>query len=175
MAPTWHSATLPVGGSLLGLALLLGTATPIQAQGVLPTLLGGAGGLAAGGFVSAGLEAARSDGEDYRFWEQGPTGWAVAPIAVGTVGGALLGSTNVDRLERAALGAFLGGAVGAGVGWAAGPRMRPAYQSWAGPLIGGAIGMAFGSLVGVVWPAGDDDGRQPPRGPILPLSVTILF
>ena len=103
-------------------------------------------------------------------------GLAVAPVLVGTVGGVLLGSRDQERLERAALGALIGGGLGAGIGVVLARRAWPGLEGrWAAGVIGGAAGLTLGAALGVVWPEGDQDHRQPPRGPILPLAMTIRF
>ena len=161
---------------VLSALVLLIAPTHTEAQGLLPSLAGGAGGLVSGGLVSVGIVAFRARSGDYFHSVTGALGWAAAPILVGTVGGAVLGSRDHEHLGRAARGALIGGGLGAGIGVVLARRAWPELEGrWAGGVIGGAAGLVLGTALGVVWPKEDQDHRQPPRGPILPLALTIRF
>ena len=161
---------------VLSALVLLVTPTHTEAQGLLPSLAGGAGGFVSGALVTVGLVAFRARSGDYFYSPKDALGLAAVPVLLGTVGGVFLGSRDHERLARVARGAFIGGGLGAGIGVVLARRAWPGPEGrWAGGVIGGAAGLALGTALGVVWPGDDQNHLQPPRGPILPLALTIRF
>jgi len=141
--------------------LVVGLAVPVaaRAQGAGPTLLGGVGGLFAGGLVSVGIwtAEARFAGE-YLYDVDEALSWQAAPILVGLGVGVTLGSSDRDRLYGAGRGAGIGGVGGAVVGALLGHLLwEDPERRWAGGVIGGGAGLLVGSVVGAL--AADDDGE----------------
>lgn len=142
--------------------------------------MGGAAGLVAGGYVSVGIWTARARFQDeYLFSAADALGWEATPILVGMGTGFAVGFLDQDRLRRTVIGGVAGWFLGTGVGMTLGAaHWRPPEGRWAGGLIGSAAGILVGSAVGLVWPAGDDDGgpdTSAARAPRIPLGFTIRF
>ena len=178
--PARTAVALLVACAFVGLAALV-TPRPAGAQGVAPALLGTAGGLVSGGFVSVGLWTARARFDDhYLFSARDALAWESLPVAVGALTGLALGLADRDRLRRTGIGAGIGFFVGSGIGLMLGTEawVQP-EGGWAGGVIGGAAGLVLGSVVGMAWP-GDGDGSSPGdldalRSESIPLGITIRF
>jgi hypothetical protein len=79
-------------------------------------------------------------------------------MVVGTVGGAVLGSSDAGVLGRAGIGALAGTVGGAGVGWLlARGGDSTSEDRWSGAVLGGVAGLLVGAAVGAL--VDDDDGR----------------
>ena len=171
---------------VLLILLALGSLAPtpdarLRAQDVqlLPALVGGAAGLAAGGYVAIGIVTAQARRGRYLYSTEDALGWHATPILVGPSVGFLIGLFDEGRLRRTIIGGAAGGVIGTAVGWLAGmAAWSPPEGKWAGGVIGGAAGLLAGSLVGAVWPAADAEGEAPAAAspPLaLPLGVRIPF
>ncbi|MGD2067559.1 MAG: hypothetical protein PVI57_02660 [Gemmatimonadota bacterium] len=147
-------------------------------QDALPALVGGAGGLMAGGIVSVGIWTAEARfADDYLYAARDAVGWEALPVLVGVVGGTVLGLQDQDRLRRTGMGAGAGLLLGAALGTAIGSRAWPGSEGhWAGGVIGSAAGVLVGSVVGVLWSAGDGsrpEGASSNRSRRVPIAVSI--
>jgi hypothetical protein len=146
------------------------------AQQILPGLVGGAAGLAAGGYVAIGIVTLQARRGNFLYSTADALGWQATPILVGAGTGAVIGFLDQERLRRTVIGGALGGAVGTGVGVLLGlTRWPPPEGKWAGGVIGGAAGLLVGSLVGVIWPAPDSEPTPEGTAARVPIGVTIRF
>jgi hypothetical protein len=150
-----------------------------QEMQLLPALVGGATGLAAGGYVAIGIVTAQARRGRYLYSTEDALGWHATPILVGPGVGFLIGLFDPERLRRTVIGGAAGGVVGTGIGWLAGLHFwLPPEGKWAGGVIGGAAGLLAGSLVGALWPA-PGDAQETPGGESgfvgLPVGVRISF
>lgn len=167
--------------SLLVPALLVSSAGPVAAQGLVPGLLGGAAGFVGGGYVSVGIWTAKARfDDDFLYSADDALALESAPVVLGTVTGAVLGVSDRDRLERTVVGGAVGFAVGTGIGVLLGESAwDPPEGRWAGGVIGGSAGLLVGSLVGLAWSDGDEDGTggaDPAGEPAgIPVALTIRF
>jgi hypothetical protein len=144
---------------LLALEAPLGTQAEAQEAQILPALIGGAAGLAAGGYVAIGIVTAQARRGRYLYDSEDALGWHATPILVGPSIGFLIGLLDENRLRRTVIGGGAGAVVGTGVGWLAGLHFwAPPEGKWAGAVIGGAAGLLAGSLAGALWPESDRDG-----------------
>jgi hypothetical protein len=150
-----------------------------QEMQLLPALVGGATGLAAGGYVAIGIVTAQARRGRYLYSSEDALGWHATPILVGPGVGFLIGLFDQERLRRTVIGGAAGGIVGTGIGWLAGLHFWLSPEGkWAGGVIGGAAGLLAGSLVGALWPAPDEAQATAAaaaglRG--LPIGVRISF
>lgn len=171
MAPIRAAALL----ALLTL-LPLGSPPEADAQELVPGLLGGAAGLAAGGYVSVGIWAWKARQGEYLYAARDALGWEATPILVGSATGFALGLSDPDRLRRTVIGGTIGGFVGTGIGLTLGNEFwQPPEGGWAGGVIGGGIGLMLGGAVGMLWSGGGDeaeDGSEPSGG-IFPVIISI--
>lgn len=158
---------------------LLGAAADVASgQDALPAVVGGAGGLVAGGIVSVGIWTAEARfADDYLYAARDAVGWEAMPVLIGAVGGTVLGLEDQDRLRRTGIGAGAGLLLGVGIGAAIGSRAWPGSEGhWAGGVIGGAAGVLVGSVVGVLWSAGgggETEGPSASRGRRIPIAVSV--
>jgi hypothetical protein len=168
-------------GVLLLLVLLVVwlpcSARPVGAQQILPALVGGAAGFAAGGYVGIGIVTFQARRGHYLYSTEDALGWHAAPVLVGPAVGFLIGLFDQERLRRTVIGGAIGGVSGTAVGWILGQQLwRPPEGKWAGGVIGGAAGLLAGSLVGAVWPARSEEGDAPAaQSVLLPFRVVIPF
>ena len=153
----------PLPGLLLFALALLGSAPDsARGQGLVPGVVGGVGGMLAGGYVTVGIWTARARAGDYLYDTKEALGWGSIPVVLGTGAGVALGTTDRDRLERSGVGAVIGAAAGTGVGVLVGrSAWLPPEGAWAGGIIGGAAGLVIGATVGALWP--DDEAAAPGR------------
>lgn len=166
------SAPHRLGLTALVSALLMTAPSPAHAQeNLLPAAIGGALGLAGGGYVAVGIVTFNARRDEFLFSARDALGWESAPILVGGLTGLGLGLTDPDRLKRAVIGGVVGGFVGTGIGLALGTaHWDPPEGRWAGGVIGGAAGLVLGVAVGAVIPASEKEDRPPMT---IPLSVSI--
>lgn len=148
MSNRLRSAVL--GAALL--ALLAGMPRPASGQNSFLTgSAGSVGGLLAGTTVTLGLIVANARLE--RDFIHGPAdiiSLQGVPIAVGIIGGGVLGASDPARAERVGLYTGAGMALGAGVGSLIGEAMTRDDPSgkWAGGVIGAAAGVVIGVIAG---------------------------
>ena len=133
-------------------ALLAGLPRSAAAQNTFLTgSAGSAGGLVAGTAVTLGLIVANARLE--RDFIHGPgdiISLQGVPIAVGIIGGGVLGASDPERAERVGLYTGAGMALGAGLGALIGEAMTRDDRSgkWAGGVIGAAAGVLIGVIAG---------------------------
>lgn len=163
---------------LLTLTFLL-AAAPARGQ-ILPenralaTLIGAGAGMAGGTFMSVSIVVLESRFGRYVHDVDDVLGWRTLPAVSGVVIGGSLGLYTPDRLEASLLygigGLFVGGALGSGIGALSidGPEGK-----WAGAAIGAGVGLAVGTIAGIMYPRTDDDDRGADAG--VPLSFRITF
>lgn len=153
------------GRAALVLLILLALEAPrperrVEGQELVPALVGGAAGLAAGGYVAIGIVTAQARRGNYLYASEDALGWHATPIFVGPSVGFLIGLLDPERLRRTIIGGGAAAVVGTGVGWLAGLHFwAPPEGKWAGAVIGGAAGLLAGSLAGALWPEPTDEGK----------------
>ena len=167
--PVRRIPTTLVAATLLLPALLAAAPKQARAQGVLPALAGAAGGAVAGGVVTAGWLAVQATREVY-LWSPGDLADRyLLPPLLGTVAGAVQGSTDADALWAGMAAGAGAGLLGAGAGYLAGAILGSSDRArWQGLLIGGALGVVSG------WVAGSllhDDGSGGGGGTAAPTLV----
>jgi hypothetical protein len=129
-------------------------ARPLEAQ-VLPPVLGGVGGLAAGGWTTLGIFVARSrmgnlimdtgNLQELRL--------ELVPLLTFPIAGALIGASSSQRLKAVGAGVGIGGAVGALAGVGIGMMVSGTSEGrWAGGIIGSAAGLVIGAVIGGLAP-----------------------
>jgi hypothetical protein len=165
---------------LLGLLLagdVFHAPRPLAGQQILPALIGGATGLAAGGYVAIGIVTFQARRGRYLYSSEDALGWHATPILVGPSVGFLIGLFDQERLRRTVVGGAVGGFVSTGVGMVIGDYVwAPPEGRWAGAVIGSAAGLLAGSLIGAVWPAPDDPEPEAPLASrSIPIGLTIRF
>jgi hypothetical protein len=145
-------------------------------QQILPALVGGAAGLASGGYVAIGLVSYQARRGHYLYSSEDALGWHATPILVGPAVGFLIGLLDQERLRRTIIGGAAAGVVGTGVGWLAGRHYwLPPEGKWAGAVIGGAAGLLAGSIVGALWPTPREGTIAGADSPAVPFRVVIPF
>jgi hypothetical protein len=172
-----------VGRAALVLLLLLALEAPTpqrraEGQEVLPALVGGAAGLAAGGYVAIGIVTAQARLGRFLYSSEDALGWHATPIIIGPSVGFLIGLLDQERLRRTIIGGGAAAVVGTGVGWLAGRHFwAPPEGKWAGAVIGGAAGLLAGSITGALWPeANDGEGGSGAAGPrAVPIRIVVPF
>jgi hypothetical protein len=170
----WRKAVLPL---VVLLAVELPPVRPLAAQQILPALVGGAAGFAAGGYVGIGIVTFQARRGHYLYSTEDALGWHAAPVLIGPAVGFLIGLFDQERLRRTVIGGAAGGVAGTAVGALLGLHFwRPPEGKWAGGVIGGAAGLLAGSLAGAVWPApSEDDGTPADQSLAFPFRVVIPF
>lgn len=165
--------------ALLLAGALLGFGAPVlHAQKVVPILVGGVSGLAAGTYVSLGVVAAEARAGRYLNSTNDAFGFRSLPVLVGAGTGIVLGAVNDDRLYNAMLVSASAGAVGFGAGWLVGSAVwEDRGGKWAGAVIGSATGIVVGGVVGMLLSTDDDSQEdiQPTAGRGIPIGFTIRF
>ena len=171
----WRKAVLSLL-ALLAIELPRPTHTA-SAQQLLPALVGGATGFAAGGYVGIGIITLQARRGRYLYSAEDALGWHAAPVLVGPAVGFLIGLFDQERLRRTVIGGAIGGVAGTGVGWLTGLQLwRPPEGKWAGAVIGGAAGLLAGSIAGALWPAPSEEGGvEATESFVLPIRVVIPF
>jgi hypothetical protein len=160
---------------LLALELLRGT-PPASAQQILPALVGGATGFAAGGYVAIGIVTMQARRGRYLYSTEEALGWHAAPVLVGPTVGFLIGLFDQERLRRTVIGGAIGGITATPIGWLVGQAIwLPPEGKWAGAVIGGAAGLLAGSLIGALWPAPAEESAPAAESRALPFRVVIPF
>jgi hypothetical protein len=171
-----------VGRVVLLLLILLTLELPKPShsagQQLIPAMIGGAAGLAAGGYTAIGIVTMQARRGRYLYSSEDALGWHAAPILIGPSVGFLIGLFDEARLRRTVIGGAIGGVAGTGIGWLAGLQLwLPPEGKWAGAVIGGAAGLLAGSLAGALWPSPKDDEVAPAplesRG--IPFRVVVPF
>lgn len=161
------------------IVLAAGAAAPARAQVVdrlLPTALGGAAGLAAGGFITMGLIVAKARAGHYTESMRDVLGWESVPVLVGIGTGATLGALDERRLRGSVYYGVGGFALGWGIGWLVGGHVwDPPEGKWAGAAIGGAAGLAIGGIAGMIFPPGGGGSTAPPTVARVPIGIRIRF
>lgn len=169
-----------VSGWIIGAALTCGLGfegvrpVPAQAQ-VIPALLGGAGGLVAGAYVTTGvyIAKARAGRFIYSTEEVARVGPELLPVLLLPVSGVVLGAVDGDRLATAGIGAglgFVGGALlGTGIGHVAWGRSE---GRWSGAVIGSAAGLVIGGVLGAFLHSDDEDEALGPT-PLLTVALPV--
>ena len=166
---------------LLGLLLagdVFHAPRPLAGQQILPALIGGAAGLAAGGYVAIGIVTLQARRGRYLYSSEDALGWHATPILVGPTVGALIGFFDQERLRRTVIGGAVGGFASTGVGMVVGQYIwAPPEGRWAGAVIGSAAGLLAGSLIGAVWPARVDPEPVNDQAQLrsIPIGLTIRF
>ena len=171
------------GRTALVLLVLLALEAPrpaqkVEAQQVLPALIGGAAGLAAGGYVAIGIVTAQARRGRFLYSTEDALGWHATPILIGPTIGFLIGLLDEDRLRRTIIGGGAAAVVGTGVGWLAGLHFwTPPEGKWAGAVIGGAAGLLAGSLTGALWPESNDahGGSGAAGSRAVPIRIVVPF
>lgn len=158
-----------------GMLLLLATLVvprPAAGQDLAAGLVGGALGLAGGGFVSVGIVTLEARRGDYLYSARDALGWHSVPILVGAGTGLVLGLSDRDRLRRSVIGGLAAGAVGTALGVVVGDRIWPPPEGrWAGAVVGGAAGLIVGVAAGALVPSDRGDGEE--ASPAASVSVRI--
>jgi hypothetical protein len=149
----------------------------VQGQQLIPALVGGAAGLAAGGYVAIGIVTAQARRGRYLYASEDALGWHATPILVGPSVGFLMGLLDPDRLKRTIIGGSAAAAFGTGVGLLAGRHFwAPPEGKWAGAVIGGAAGLLAGSLAGALWPEPTEEGTPGAAGSrAVPIRIVVPF
>jgi hypothetical protein len=155
--------------------LVLGPPRPVAAQQILPALVGGATGFAAGGYVGIGIITLQARRGHYLYSTEEALGWHAAPVLIGPAVGFLIGLFDQERLRRTVIGGAIGGVGGTGVGWLLGQQLwRPPEGKWAGAVIGGAAGLLAGSLAGAIWPAPAEETEAPAAQSFTPTFRVVI-
>jgi hypothetical protein len=144
---------------------------------ILPALIGGATGLAAGGYVAIGIVTLQARRGRYLYSSEDALGWHAAPILIGPSVGFMIGLFDQERLRRTVIGGAVTGFLGTGIGMVVGTYVWPPPEGrWAGAVIGSAAGLLVGSLAGALWPARESAEEVPAaEGRSIPIGVTIRF
>ncbi len=145
---------------------------PVVAQNrILPAAVGALAGMGAGGYVAVGVVTLRARRGRYLFAFKDAFGWDSAAIFAGGGTGIVLGAWDPRRLRNTILSTTGLGVVGTGVGALVGHQIWPPPEGkWAGAVVGGAVGVLTGAVVGVLLPA-DFSGGETKSG--LPFLVRI--
>jgi hypothetical protein len=172
---------------LLAAALLASDPRPVAGQEgddgglppmqLVPALLGGATGLAAGGYVAIGIVTFQARRGHYLYSTEEALGWHATPILIGPSVGFLIGLFDQERLRRTVIGGAVTGFLGTGIGMIMGTYVwAPPEGKWAGAVIGSAAGLLAGSLAGALWPSPDAPEEAPAAAArSIPIGVTIRF
>ncbi len=137
--------------SVLAVTAAMGISQPIQAQAqIVPAILGAAAGLTGGYVVTNSLfvAEARAGNFIYSTEDLKAARWEYIPMPLGAGGGMLMGISDSALLGKVALGAGIGLAGGATVGWFVGKALWEGPEGqWAGAILGGALGMLVGGTI----------------------------
>jgi hypothetical protein len=151
---------------------------PVEAQ-VLPPVIGGVAGVAAGGWTTLGIFVARSrmgnlilDTGDLQSLRL-----ELVPLITFPIAGALIGASSQARLRAVGAGVGIGAAAGALVGIGVGTMVSDAPEArWAGGIIGSAAGLVVGAVIGGLAPVnepGPPEAGPPAGGDGASLSIRI--
>jgi len=161
------SAIALLGGAWLG-------ASPLQAQ-ALPATLGAVGGLAAGTYTVVGIYVAEARFGKYLYSldEALSPRLELLPMVAAPIAGVAMGLSDNERLESAGLWGGVALLAGTAVGI---PLGRWAWGSgegtWAGGIIGGALGLLTGIVAGALVEP-DAPALSGAGGPRIPIGITI--
>ena len=159
---------------LAAVSTVLAVRPPGAAGQVAPATLGAAGGLLAGLYTTASVYVVEARFGSYIFSvddliRPGPE---FIPLAAGLVGGTWLGIRSGSALGRAALWGGVGFLGGAALGTGAGQLIWHTDEGrWAGGIVGSALGMITGAVIGGV--SGLDDKDEPSLPATLSLSIPV--
>lgn len=150
------------GWVVVGVLLLGGWVRPVAAQNVedrvLPVLVGGAAGVAGGGYVALSVVVLEARLGHYVHDFNDLFGWRSLPVIAGGAVGGALGAYSPERLKQAILYGFGGMAGGAALGYGVGLLIWSGPEGkWAGAAIGAGAGLVAGYLAGALTASGDED------------------
>jgi hypothetical protein len=155
--------------------LLLAPARPAAAQ-VVSGAVGAVGGVAAGGYVTLAVVVLRAQYGHYLHDASDLLGWQSVPVLLGAATGTAVGVWDADRMATGFVYGAAGTLLGGSIGYLVGPLIwkRPEGK-WAGGAIGAGMGMAAGYFFGVFRPR---DGLAPgflgnSDKTAIPISVTL--
>jgi hypothetical protein len=157
----------------LALTAMLLQARPAEAQ-VLSGAIGGAAGIASGGYITLAVVVLRAQYGHYLHDASDLFGWQSVPVLLGAGVGAGVGVWDADRMVTGFAYGAAGTALGAGIGFLVGPLIwkRPEGK-WAGGAIGAGVGMAAGYFLGVLMPRDDLTPEFLKRTSAIPISITL--
>jgi hypothetical protein len=165
---------------LVAAAVTATAAAPVSAQRVeervLPALVGGAAGVAGGGYVALSVVVAQARAGNYLHEFQELFGWRSLPVIAGGAMGTALGVYSPARLERAILWGFGGMAAGGALGLGVGQLIwRAPEGKWAGMAIGAGAGLALAYVAGAITATNSEDlgGSGESAGLVIPLGFTV--
>ena len=171
-----HKRLLAFG---LGLVLLSGPVQPARAQ-VLSALFGAGAGSAAGGYITLSIVVARAQAGHYLHDAHDVFGIGSMTVIAGGTTGLVLGAVAPDRMWTGFIYSSAA-TVGSGtLGFIGGALLsdRPEAK-WAYAAIGAGVGMALGSLVGVLSPntglVRDLVPREVRQNSAVPVGFTVRF
>lgn len=160
-----------LGSLLVAASLFFGRTAEAQ---VLPPVIGGVAGVAAGGWTTLGIFVARSRMGNLIL----DTGalqslrFELVPLITFPIAGALIGASSPKRLRAVGAGVGIGAAAGALAGIGIGMMVSNTPEStWAGGIIGSAAGIVIGAVIGGLAPV--NEPGPPTGGAGTPLSVRI--
>lgn len=160
--------------TLLVAMLLFGSSRAAQAQ-LWTAAAGGVAGTLSGGYISLSVVVTRAQFGHYLHEPKDFLGWTSLPVLIGGPTGAALGMWAPDRLGTGfvygSAATLAGGTAGFVLGWLISNRPE---GKWAGGAIGGGLGMAIGSTLGVLKPS----KRFDPTGgnkTVVPITYTVHF
>jgi hypothetical protein len=155
-----------------------GQETSTSSGGAGWAILGGVGGIVAGGYVGLAFTAARAQTGRFLYSESDFLKTTALFAVPGAAVGAYLGATDSDALGRAALGSLVGAVGGGAIGAMLG-RMtsRTAEGTFAGGVIGAGVGILAGAVIGVLADggSGSSPGATQSVRTGVPLGVRLHF
>ena len=139
----------------------------------LSTVGGALAGAGAGVWLGVAYITAQARGGDYLDSGDEAAEMAAVPLFGGLAAGMALGTFADDRMAETLTWSAVGWASGVGIGAIIGDRVWDDPQRrWAGGVIGGAVGLVFGGVTGLILSDGDTESDSADR---LPLQIRIRF
>jgi hypothetical protein len=162
---------------LAAFILAAGLAWPARSDAqVVSGAVGAIGGIGAGGYVTLAVVVLRAQYGHYLHDAEDLLGWNSVPVLLGAGVGTAVGVWDSDRMVTGFAYGTGGALVGGTIGYLVGPMIwkRPEGK-WAGGAIGAGVGMAAGYFFGVFNPQrgiapgflGNSDKA------VIPINVTI--
>ena len=137
----------------LFLALTAGTSRLAHAQRIITGPFGAVAGTLSGAYITLSIVVARAQIGQYVHEPQDLFNWEGWPVVIGASTGTALGIWDPDRLMTGFVYGSVGTLAGGTAGFIIGATIsdRPEGR-WAGGAIGAGLGMAAGSTLGVLAP-----------------------
>jgi hypothetical protein len=138
---------------LLVLVLLTGSARAASAQRLITGPFGALAGTLSGGYITLSIVVARAQIGQYMHDANDLFSWNGLPVVIGASTGTALGIWDPDRLMTGFVYGSVGTLTGGTAGFLIGALVSDGPEGrWAGGAIGAGLGMAAGSTLGVFMP-----------------------